>query len=115
MEKSWERFGQKESAWVESIYQGMLALIDVARSGGDRGISYTDFTHRITAIHFDPHSQMLDQLLDDISTLEAAAADRCFQFSFDTKRAICDREPGSTLRLRDWDERPREKTMTQFG
>lgn len=73
MENSWEKFGQKECAWVESLYQGILALINVARSESRRGISYTDFTHKITAIPFDPHSKMLDQLLDDISTLEATA------------------------------------------
>lgn len=49
-------------------------LIELAKLGerGD-GISYTDFTKRISAIHFEPHSQMLDQLLDDISSHEVAA------------------------------------------
>ena len=47
-------------------------LIGVARLGND-GISYTDFTSRITTFHFEPHSTMLDQLLDDISSHEVAA------------------------------------------
>jgi hypothetical protein len=75
MEKSWERFGLKESEWLESLYQGIVALIDVAKlsdNAGD-GISYTDFTRRITAVQFQPHSQMLDQLLYDISSHEVAA------------------------------------------
>ena len=72
MEKSREQFGLKESEWLESMYQGIVALIDIAKLGGD-GISYTDFTKRITAFQFQPHSQMLDQLLYDISSHEVAA------------------------------------------
>jgi hypothetical protein len=75
MEKSWEKFGLKESEWLESMYQGIVALIDVTKLGDSlgHGISYTDFTKRIVAVHFQPHSQMLDQLLYDISSHEVAA------------------------------------------
>jgi molybdopterin synthase catalytic subunit len=70
MEKSWERLGQKEAAWLESLYQGIVMLIPIAKARND--ISYTDFTREVSAIHFEPHSTMLNQLLDDISTHEAA-------------------------------------------
>jgi len=42
MGNSWEKFGLKESEWLESVYQGIVTLIGVAKLGGD-GISYTDF------------------------------------------------------------------------
>src|SRR5205085_12180588 len=75
MEKSWEKFGLKESEWLASMYQGIVALIGVANLGESlsNGISYTEFTRRITAVHFQPHSQMLDQLLYDISSHEVGA------------------------------------------
>lgn len=74
MSTSWEKFGQRQSDWLEAMYQGIVALIKVARAeGGQPGVSYSDFTERITAIHFDPHSQMLNQLLDDIGAHEATA------------------------------------------
>jgi hypothetical protein len=68
---SWERFGKTEAAWLASIHQGIVSLIEVASARSD--LSYTDFTRTITAIHFEPHSIMLNQLLDDISRQEAAA------------------------------------------
>lgn len=50
MEMPWERFGVKRSDWIGSMYQGIVALIAVARSDAQRdGISYEDFTRLITA------------------------------------------------------------------
>jgi molybdopterin synthase catalytic subunit len=72
MKNSWDKFGVRRSEWLEFVYQGIVVLIGVAKLGAD-GISYTDFTNRITALHFEPHSTMLDQLLDDISSHEVAA------------------------------------------
>lgn len=88
--KSWERFGKTEAAWLASIHQGIVALVDMAAQRGD--MSYTDFTRTISAIDFDPHSTMLNQLLDDISRQEAAAGRAMLSVIVRHKEG--DRQPG---------------------
>lgn len=88
--KSWERFGKTEAAWLASIHQGVVALIHIAAVRED--MSYTDFTRTISAIDFDPHSTMLNQLLDDISRQEAAAARPMLSVIVRYKEG--DRQPG---------------------
>lgn len=87
---SWERFGKTEAAWLASIHQGIVSLIKVATARSD--LSYTDFTRTITAIHFEPHSIMLNQLLDDISRQEAAAGRA--MLSVIVRHKDGDRQPG---------------------